>query len=452
MRADEKYNWIIKRIEEYVREKPYKRSSEILSCLMQENGYYAKQREFNAIFEFINGQLPLKYISGRQMMHAYECMMKYKKYEEVDMSRMLDITCMSDQPAFIKAFKNRFGNSPKKAFNEANNNPDSNKYKAPEYWGTFDNAVFEEVGTMKTEVSNQIKDTFFGIDKETYERIITLQNMTAVYGCSNEAAEAAFRFHEEFNVALDEAFEYASKLAVDQEQIKEDFEVELKCGRLPEDINTFEKYYISDLLSDMKDKTTMHCHFDLGLSVDDSADISFRGRFERVDFSEIDLPHAFAMVYLGNIRTTREIFTITDTYIEMNNDDDELDYSQFTDFLDLTADLSFEQILDGGAVEFAYTLSTLSADNILENERHGDPYQNFMLEQEYKLEAGLSNDEDRREGWMYYKNPHKYGLDDANDDESETDKDGIWDEFTNARYYTDDDVLDDMEELYLDGF
>ena len=151
MKADEKYNQIIDKIEKHVRTKPYKKSSEILNCVMEETGYYAKQRDFNAIFEFINGQLPLKYISARQLMNAYKYMIRFEKYEEIDMNHVLEMTCTADQPRFIKIFKSKFGSAPKKFLRDKQVGRET-LYEEPAYWGSFDDKNIEEIEIMEAEI------------------------------------------------------------------------------------------------------------------------------------------------------------------------------------------------------------------------------------------------------------------------------------------------------------
>lgn len=431
MKPDEKYNQIISKIEKHVAQKPYKKKKEILDILMAESGYYSRQNDFNAIFRFINGQRPLDYINSRKLMYAYKYMMSCKQYSDVDMNHVLEITGQNDQPAFINTFKDKFGKTPKKFLDfYKDENERKNFYEEPEYWGTFDDRFIDEVQMMETDVNGTQQETYFGISKEIYDRFITMQNLAAVYGCSNEAAEAAYRFSEETGLDLEKSFELTSQFQLEKEQIQEEFEEKLKEGKLSQNTDTVEKYYINDLLRSMKDKTVIHCCFDLGLSVKEAQAISDRELFTDVDLSKVDKIHAYALLTLPNC-FTHEVMTVTDYFLKQNGDK-EVDYSQFYDYL--------EQVWEHGNYEAAYDHSLPISESIIEEIENRDPYVDFMQKQKAELDESLNGDDEIREDWMYYRNPHIYPDDDNDDtDSGDTVDSDLWEEFIDPVYYSDDD-------------
>ena len=425
MRADEKYNLMIAEIEKSIREKPEITSAQIIQKLINEHGFVSRDREFKGVFEFINGNKPKQYISYRKMIYACEAE-SAKASEQQSVQNMMDICNMAEQSSFIRAFKRQFDSSPG-VFLKSHRNY---KGEEPAYWGTLNKETEEAVNNMNTETVNNENTTVFGLDMDTYHRIVRFQNLAASYGCSNIGAEAGYRFSEKYGKSLEESFEYAAQFEETEENIRELYNDELTYDKTPYGPDDFEKYHVDYLLEDMEDETVMYCHFDLGFDVDAALDVKYAMASINVNLSELDKPHAFALSYTSGATTPYEAWRLTDFYLS-RSDDQEVNYEMLSEFLDNAPDRP------EAGWDFTYDMSTIDWDD--EDLMTVD---NEASEKEWALIGSLLRDEERRAGWEYFKDSRREYADESDEEESEED----WDE---EHVEEDDDSLIDH---YLDNY
>lgn len=280
---------------------------------------------------------------------------------------------------------------------------------------------------MNTETIKNENTTVFGLDMDTYHRIVRFQNLAASYGCTTIGAEAGYRFSEKYNMPLEEAFEYASQFEESKENIEELIREESAikdCKKVSAD---YENYYLNYLLEGMEDELIMQCHFELGLDVGEAWDVKFAMEENGFDYSKLDKPHAFALAYTNGATTAYEAWRLTDFYLNRNGNQ-EVDYEMFSEFLDEAPDRPEE------GWDYTYDMSTIDWSNL-------DDLMSSSAEEEKEWEmiASLTRDEERRVGWEYFKDTEHYF-----EDESEEYDD--YDEETSER---DDDTLIDH---YLDAY
>ena len=422
MRADETYNQMIAEIEKYIREQPDMTSSGISLKLMEEYGFLSKGREFNAVFQFINGKTPNKYIAHRKMIYACESE-SAKNTERINVQYMMEIVNMTEQTSFIRAFKNMFGSSPNLFLKKHENF----KGEEPAYWGTLNEEAESGIKNMNTETIKNDNNTVFGIDMDTYHRIVRFQNLAASYGCSGIGAEAGYRFSEKHGMSLEKSFEYAAQFEEAEENIKELYEDEISDGTVSRESSDFEKYKMDYLLEGMENELIMYCYFELGLEVDAAWDVKRAMDENEFDRSKLDKPHAFALSYTSGATTAYEAWRLTDYYLSRNAGK-EVNYEIFSEFLDEAPDNP------ESAWDYAYDMSNIDWNDI--EDILNSPGED---ESELDLIAGLAADEERREGWEYYRDTKHYFEDDDLDEElSEEDEDTLadhyWDGFDGDTY------------------
>ena len=200
MKAKEKYNNIVYKIEELVLNASYKKDYEISKEAFESGECFIDDRAKNTLFYFLIGKTVIDYINERRMMAAYNHIITMK---EKDFGKAIELSGVQDQPAFIKKFKKMFGMTPTRAFDEK----DESK-KLPVY--DWDQILQEGRNIMLklNENENVLRETRFGISKEMYIRAQRAENLQSFYKLNDLEAEFAFGLSDSHRVSLDAAFEY----------------------------------------------------------------------------------------------------------------------------------------------------------------------------------------------------------------------------------------------------
>lgn len=268
MSVVQRYDSLINCIENAVAEKPYKGAKCILTNSAKQIKFYGSDRDLDTIFEFFTGVKLLAYIKSRKLDYAYSVLMQQKKF---DLEELLDISGYDNQNSFGKVFRETFGLPPRKTFFEKKKLP----RQVPLYWNNLsDHHMAVQAKKNKPEESKMKieMDSVLGIKTETFEKIVILQDLCALYGCNLIQGEAAFNLAEKHKLDLDRSFEYTSHFhylspeEVTNEDLKFVYNGDDK--NMPKTVDEFNaKRYFLDRVDD---PDLIHCFFKIGLDFDSS--------------------------------------------------------------------------------------------------------------------------------------------------------------------------------------
>ena len=200
MNTKERYNIIIYKIEELIKESAYLRDGEIGKQAFEAASYYVEDRVRNSIFCFLVGCSVPDYVSERRMMITYNYMISSPSPSH---EKAIALSGVENHSSFIRKFKKYFGVKPSMAIKEK----DSSKIKPVKDWDCISQESKELL--MQYESNNEIfMEKRFGISKEDYIRVRLAENMQASYGLNDEEAEFAFELSESRDVSMNDTFEY----------------------------------------------------------------------------------------------------------------------------------------------------------------------------------------------------------------------------------------------------
>ena len=141
MKADQKFNAIIEKVETYFTQTAIPKSREIADSIARSEGML--YREFNAAFQFLTGVSFKEYINERRMDLAYEWLVKMDEFGWDD---VIEISGFGDANSFSKAFKKYYSMTPKDAFNKKNRD----LIKGPLSWAKLSSANDTEPSIINT--------------------------------------------------------------------------------------------------------------------------------------------------------------------------------------------------------------------------------------------------------------------------------------------------------------
>lgn len=199
MNAQERFECYTNEIEAMAEKSESLKPSKIAEELIASHGIGI--REINAVFVFLTESSLINYIRERQMMAAYKAIIYSEKFNvEIGIS----ITGYSDQSAFSKAFKERFGMTPKEAFE----NKDYSKYIEKLSW----NALAKDVSLFEhSNIEVKPVKTRFGISEEQYQIAKRAADLQALFDLDDHQSEIAFELAKMLDVDMKIAFEYVAE-------------------------------------------------------------------------------------------------------------------------------------------------------------------------------------------------------------------------------------------------
>ena len=199
MNAQERFECYTSEIEKMAEKSECLKPNDIAEELISSHGIGI--RDINAVFTFLTESSLIYYIRERQMMAAYKAIISSEKFNaEVGIS----ITGYSDQSAFGKAFKQRFGITPKEAFEKK----DLSKYIEKLTWDALakDAVLFEH-----TEIKVKPVKMRFGISEEQYRIANYAADLQVLFDLDDYQSEKAFEFAGIMNLDMKLAFEFISE-------------------------------------------------------------------------------------------------------------------------------------------------------------------------------------------------------------------------------------------------
>lgn len=199
MNAQKRFECYISEIEKMAEKSECLKPNDIAEELISSHGIGI--RDINAVFTFLTESSLIYYIRERQMMAAYKAIISSEIFNaEIGIS----ITGYSDQSAFGKAFKQRFGMTPKEAFEKK----DLSKYIEKLTWDALakDAVLFEH-----TEIKVKPVKMRFGISEEQYRIANYAADLQVLFDLDDYQSEKAFEFAGIMNLDMKLAFEFISE-------------------------------------------------------------------------------------------------------------------------------------------------------------------------------------------------------------------------------------------------
>lgn len=225
MTAKDKYNGIIKEIEERIESQLGERPGEIAERFAQQQG--CSLRDLSATFTFLTGQPLIGYIRQRQMMAAYRCILGSHSY---DSNEAISFTSCAEESAFIKSFKQCFHITPKQVFRDKN----------PELlhpamtWAVISEEETNRGSTEEVKTVNA--DTLFGIEKDKVAKIAEALDCQAVYGFNQAQSEAAFQLAERIGAPMKDCFEFVDDYCIQGFMDEDGNSAEMDAAKMKEKI------------------------------------------------------------------------------------------------------------------------------------------------------------------------------------------------------------------------
>lgn len=196
MNAQERFEQYIDEIEDMSEKSECFKSSSIACEIATSHGIGI--RDLNAAFTFLTESSLINYIKERQMMAAYKAIISADKF---DVEIGISITGYSDQSAFGKKFKERFGLTPKEAFEKK----DFSKYIEKLTWNALakDFDLFEHTTVEVKPVKMK-----FGISEEQYRLVNRAADLQVLYDLDDYQSEKAFELAQMLDLDIKETFEF----------------------------------------------------------------------------------------------------------------------------------------------------------------------------------------------------------------------------------------------------
>lgn len=155
-------------------------------------------RDLNTIFTYLTGTSLLDYIRERQIMAAY---IKIINMPIFNVSVAISVSGLDNQSSFGKKFKERFGITPKEAFNEK----DMSKFIQQLTWNSISND--EELFKTTTQQPKRHNNKF-GFSNEEYQLLQQAEDLQLLYEFDDIQSEIAFKIAKEENVDIKRAFKF----------------------------------------------------------------------------------------------------------------------------------------------------------------------------------------------------------------------------------------------------
>lgn len=224
MNAEEKYNAIIRLIEECTTDEDgCYTPSEIAEKVSQESGMNV--RDLGSIFNFLTGRSLITYIKERQLMYAYKHLVDG---ESMRIGLAVTYTSFGDQSAFSRAFKRLFGMTPGEAFDRR----EENLFQPPLTW---DRLTKPEGFCFEDEEFEEMQPKIFGLDTDVYKAVTEATDYKNLYGFSQAQSEAAFALYQRYkdqDVELKQAFEFIDAFSnlfyIDADDLEDEDEDDLE--------------------------------------------------------------------------------------------------------------------------------------------------------------------------------------------------------------------------------
>lgn len=328
MKFSERYDEIVNCIENTVAERTDLMAIEQLQAIAGKYGFYgANQRDFNAIFSFITGRLPLDYIKHRRMMRAYETLINQDVY---NVEEVILIAGYDNQNSFGKKFKSVFNISAKQAWQKR----DESKIEKPMFWEEIEEVTVEK---RPLETINQTWNDVLGFDMKNYDRFVEFQNYCSAYGVRKEQGEAAYTIAGKYDLEIPTAFEYIKNFKfVTKEMYAENgydyYFGEPDEGEIPLTVDQFDpKAYFMEMVDD---GDTVYCCTRAGLSLDEACIAIDRIEESGYDFEIKECSPAFLYACAYSDCEIGYLYRASEYYLD-NSTDDYLDYERFDIFLEL---------------------------------------------------------------------------------------------------------------------
>lgn len=200
MTTKENFDKAIARIESEVKKK--KSPSAIAETIAQEMGF--SKRDSSVIFQYLTGKTLINYIKERKMVAACEEILDSSRF---DIQNAITMSGLGDQPTFIKAFKRRFGCTPKEAFE----NKDRSIIKVKLSWNNTENTETHTSSNDDYESNMAKSKVIFGMDRKKYEEIREINDLIDVYSFDELQSTTAYDIHKKYNLPLGDTFRFVSE-------------------------------------------------------------------------------------------------------------------------------------------------------------------------------------------------------------------------------------------------
>ena len=277
MFSDEQFDKITIKIEQKVKfeDKTY---SDIAKEISKECGYTTRQ--ISNFFSIFTGQTLTHYIKERKMMAAYENILNSEKYNA---EKAVEISGLSDQPAFNKRFKLVFGLTPTEAFEKK----DPELFKLKMSWDTI-----RKERNLRSE-----QKTIFGINESKYEEIKKIIELQHEYHFDETKSETAYDIYVNYDIPLKDSFSFVDRY-YEEEKLKETIFEELEK--------------VSDLFS-LSREEDLFPEGEFSLSREE-----FLNNRIKEDIADPELRHIFLQGNIGSIYT---MYNVVDKLHEAGEED-----------------------------------------------------------------------------------------------------------------------------------
>ena len=201
MNPVEKYDEIIKYIEDIISADPYKGAKRTVFNIKKNTGF--EERDLSVIFKFFTEMSISEYVRKRKMNYSY---LKMKELPKFKLDEIIEYTQYSDQASYTKAFKKEYGVPPKQAYDS---NVDMNKPPL----------TMEILKTNKH--CYEIAENIEKINEEKqYKKFICIsEEYKEFYGFGDVPAKIAYEYAKENNMPIEDAFDKFLDMYIDCEDV-----------------------------------------------------------------------------------------------------------------------------------------------------------------------------------------------------------------------------------------
>lgn len=203
MTAKEKFTNLISKIEEMANKQDYLKPRDIgeKMAILMGVGY----RDLNTVFTYLTEISLLDYIRERQIMAVYTTIISMPIF---DIEVAISVSGYDNQSSFGKKFKERFGITPKEAFNEK----DFSRIAEQITWDMISNGV--NLLDEKAVISEPKENFKFGLPASEYKLIQEAADLQALYEFDDTQSNVAFKISKEYNVPLKKAYDFVDDYCV----------------------------------------------------------------------------------------------------------------------------------------------------------------------------------------------------------------------------------------------
>ncbi len=208
MNAKERYNKIITTIEELVQGEnidgiviPIPNHDISNKAFDAANCSKMSDNSKNVLFLFLINCTLIDYINKRKMVATYKEICDCKEWNSSIQNRIIEMSGLSDYPAFIKKFKKHFGVSPKKAFM----NKETAIIPQIQDWDSIN--IDSKSMFVKFDEADMMNEKF-GISREKFMAAHVAANLQSFYKLNDYESELAFKLAKDKKFSLEDTFEY----------------------------------------------------------------------------------------------------------------------------------------------------------------------------------------------------------------------------------------------------